>query len=265
MLFFEEDTSKKNTLLTPYSWILRHDWKNPIPGSRSKHTGVVQREATEMPHRLPRAIMEATCWEGTHWVGSQHGMAAAIGRGLVLRSGKTGFSVRPWHASFQDWFWLGWVLSISIYEISPYSRTRPLFAIPKTKTEGPSPLVHHTFSHATELDFGAHPELGTVGYWEAQSRFFSSSLKSSHTGFWAERGKVRVIPDQRLKSTANTCNYKGTNKCCPSVSMTICFRTPSDPRIQGCSAALCKMVQCLHIPSHTHYAISRLLVMCNTM
>lgn len=139
MLFFEEDTSKKNTLLTPYSWILRHDWKNPIPGSRSKHTGAVQREAMEMPHRLPRAIMEATCWEGTYWVGSQHGMAAAIGRGLVLRSGKTGFSVRPWHASFQDWFWLGWVLSISIYEISPYSRTRPLFSIPKLKQKG---LLH---------------------------------------------------------------------------------------------------------------------------
>lgn len=73
MLFFVEGTSKENALLIPYSCILRSDWKSSILKTQSKHGGVVKREATEMPHRLHKAIMGPLVGRALGWLTTWRG------------------------------------------------------------------------------------------------------------------------------------------------------------------------------------------------
>lgn len=107
-----------------------------------------------------------------HRVGSQHDYRNRAGSEVREDS----ISVRSWHVSFQDWFWLGWVLSIPIYDFSIH-QGKALFSIPGTKSLG-----HLTLSHPMELDFGVCSDLGMWVTVKHGAGFSCHSQDSIHRG-----------------------------------------------------------------------------------
>lgn len=188
---------RKKSLTDSYSWSLRRDWKNPIPGStqgwpREKqykyHTGCLKQSRRPL---IRRALGWLTAWRGCSY---RNRIGSEVWKGRIWCEALT--CLFP--GLILTWLCFKY---FRIWDVSTQQEKASAFSS-QEETEGPSPLAQHTFSHATELHFGAHPELGTVASWEAQSRFFFLPLLSPHTGFLSKEGQSEgnSRPDMQILS-----------------------------------------------------------------